>query len=156
MELQDELAEVVSADLARLGFGRRSNSWYRAGKYVYAVVSLQRSSWDSSVYVNVGLSPVEQANRGWLPESKCQVRFRADAIRSVSPAGLALLSEAGLSSAGHEDWQERVRRDLIDPLVQILERVVDLESLGQIVRSELSAKVMVHRDIRAALHLEGD
>lgn len=117
MELRDELVEVVSEVLAPLGLKRRSNSWYRAGKDVYAVVSLQRSSWDSSVYVNVGFSPVEQADRGWLPDSKCQVRFRVDAVRSVSPAASALLSEAGLASVNHEDWQERVRRDLIDPPV---------------------------------------
>lgn len=96
---------------------------------------------------------MEQADRGWLPDSKCQVRFRADAVRSVSPAASALLSEAGLASVNHEDWQERVRRDLIDPLAQTLDRVVDLESLGQIVRSDLSAKVMVHREIRARIGL---
>lgn len=40
VELRDELVEVVSEVLAPLGLKRRSNSWYRAGKGVYAVVSL--------------------------------------------------------------------------------------------------------------------
>jgi hypothetical protein len=138
---------VLTQELVPLGFRRRGRSWYRTRCPVYAVVSLQRSSWGSSVYVNVGFSPVEQADRGWIPESKCQVRFRVDAVRAVSAAGLTLLDDA---AAGQE---ERVGREVIAPLVEILQRVVDLESLGQVIRFDLSAKVMIHRDIRARIGL---
>jgi hypothetical protein len=153
VELQDELVAVMNDSLVPIGFRRRGSSWHRTAQAAYAVVNLQRSNWDDSVYVNVGFSPAEQATRGWIPETKCQVRFRVDSIRSVSPAGVALLNDAELTSIGDKEWRERIRKDLIAPLVELLERAVDLESLGKIVQSELSAKVMIHREVRARIGL---
>jgi hypothetical protein len=96
---QAELLDVLGNQLAPLGFRRRTANWYRAGSELYLVVNVQRSSWGDVLYVNVGAAPIGRTTGGWLPESKCLVRFRAEALDGVPAEALVALSDSAFEGA---------------------------------------------------------
>lgn len=70
--------------LAQCGFRTTQRGWWREANGLYAVVSLQRSSWGSGRYLNCGFALSAEKPRGWLAESRCGVRFRPGALRALT------------------------------------------------------------------------
>jgi len=99
------LTAILTESLAERGFRRRGDSWHRLGPDLYSVVHLQPSRWDSSFYLNLGFAPAGRVVRGWLPESKCLVRFRVEAIKKLSPGDLRLLNGDAFSHMGEPEWR---------------------------------------------------
>jgi hypothetical protein len=97
-------AKVLDSLLLSESFRRRSHNWYRVADRIYAVVNLQESSFDDACYVNIGFSLADDASNGWIPEQKCQVRFRAEALHAITPADSALLDPATPAQLGEESW----------------------------------------------------
>lgn len=155
MSIFSGLANVFDSLLRPEGFRRRSRSWYRICGPVYAVVSLQESSFDDTCYVNIGFSLADRAVNGWLPEQKCQVRFRAEALREISPADTALLDPDSPVQMGEESWLAAATERLAAPVVRTVVGVVDLQILQGLLQFGVSNRVFVHREIRDAMDLIG-
>ncbi len=85
------LLEALNEIFKPLGFKKKSAKWYRVSGDLYCIVGVQESRWDESCYVNIGFAPAANVKTEWLPESKCLVRFRADATRSpLFPAKISI------------------------------------------------------------------
>ena len=143
--------EALRTELRPLGFRTRRKSFYRttdAGLYI--VLSVQDSAWAPGGYLNVGYADESQTNSGWLPDSKCQVRFRSAAIRSLAAhdVDLALDPESNLS-------EERRFDLLVDELIPSIVPLLvldDWSDLREAMRSTLDGKrVFVHQGIRSRI-----
>lgn len=151
MGAKEEFAEVLTLALQELGFRRRGDNWRRQGATLYSIVNLQPSRWDSLFYVNVGFSLADRAVRGWLPESKCMVRFRIEAIKKISSQDLRLLSDDALSTMGEQEWRAAVSDKLVGPIAGILEGATDLVGLKSLLRTNVSERAMVNAEMRGLL-----
>jgi hypothetical protein len=145
------LLEALNEVFKSLGFRKRSANWYRVSGDLYCVVGVQESRWDGSCYVNVGFAPAVKAEAGWIPESKCLVRFRADAITSISPGGLDLLSGevAEMSSKGG------LRVELVEkiaiPVALAVNPIESMQDLKSLLRTSVKGQVFIHREARDEL-----
>jgi hypothetical protein len=153
--VESTLLEALNEVFKPLGFRKNSANWYRVSGDLYCVVGIQESRWDESCYVNVGFAPAVKVKAGWLPESKCLVRFRADAITSISREELDLLSgEAAEASGGGE-----LRVDLVEkiatPVAQAVNSIESVQDLKTLLRTSVSGQVFIHREIRDELLEEG-
>jgi Domain of unknown function (DUF4304) len=151
MAVYDGLASVLEAALRPLGFRRRRSSWYRKGDVVYAIVNIQKSSFDETCYINIGFCPVGQIGGEWAPESKCPIRLRLGALRAVSVADAALLDPASLEQLGDADWRAAVAERIGSPLVDVVGAVDSLDDLRRFVQTEVSERLFVHRQMQEFL-----
>lgn len=151
MGTKEKFTDILATALSEKGFRRRGHSWKHLGPTLYSVISLQASNWDSHFYVNFGFSLADRAVLGWLPESKCMVRFRIEAIKAISPADLRLLGDEALGTMGEQQWRVAVSDRLVVPVTGILERATDLKGLSSILRADISERTMVHVEMRALL-----
>lgn len=145
------LLEALNEVFKPLGFRKKSANWYRVSGDLYCVVGVQESRWDESCYVNVGFAPAVNVKAGWLPESKCLVRFRADAITSISREDLDLLS-GEVTETSEEDG---LRADLVEkiatPVARAVNPVESIQGLKSLLRTSVSDQVFIHREIRGEL-----
>ncbi|MFG3296579.1 DUF4304 domain-containing protein [Streptomyces sp. NPDC048179] len=141
--------EVFDEVFRPLGFRKKSGSWYRVSGDIYCIVGVQKSSWDESCYVNVGFAPTGTTKDGWLPEAKCLVRFRADAITSISREGLELLSER--EGVRPSELRSSLMEKIAVPVALSVDPIGSLGDLQSLLRSGVSGQVFIHREIREAL-----
>ncbi|WP_066943736.1 DUF4304 domain-containing protein [Streptomyces lushanensis] len=134
-----------------LGFRKKSANFYRVSGDLYCVVGLQGSSWDESCYVNVGFAPAEKAKAGWLPESQCLVRFRADAIASISDDELKLLSREVTEGGKESEFRVSLVERIAVPVALTVGSIGALEDLKSLLQSGISGQVFIHREIRDVL-----
>jgi hypothetical protein len=153
MMVESELATLFSKATESLGFRRRGLNWYRRGEQLYSMVNLQRSRWDDLVYVNIAFSPTGEVAGEWQAESKCSVRLRVEAIRSVKKEDLLLLSGAEAAELSDNEWRAAVIARIVDPVVGILVEAVDISSLKEILQKDVTDRVMIHREMRNLLNL---
>lgn len=154
MAAKERLTAILAESLAERGFRRRGDSWHRLGPDLYSVVHLQPSRWDSSFYLNLGFAPADRVVRGWLPESKCLVRFRVEAIKKLSPGDLRLLNGDAISHMGEHEWRVAVGGKVVNPIVEILDHATDLSGLRNVLQDQISERVMVHAEMRKILSLQ--
>ncbi|MFG3165461.1 DUF4304 domain-containing protein [Streptomyces sp. NPDC048232] len=145
------LLEAFNEVFKPLGFRKKSANWYRASGDLYCVVGVQESSWDESCYVNIGFAPAANVKTGWLPESKCLVRFRADAITSISRDGLDLLSGEVAEVRGGGDLRLDLVEKVASPVAQAVNSIESIQDLKNLLRTSDSDQVFVHREIRDEL-----
>lgn len=138
-----------------LGFRKKSANWYRVSGSLYCVVGLQKSNWDDSCYVNVGFATAEKAKAGWLPESQCLVRFRADAIASISSDALKLLAGEAPERYKESNFRLSLVEEFAVPVALTVDSIRALEDLKPLLQSGVSGQVFIHRAIRDLL-LESD
>jgi hypothetical protein len=148
MSICSTLAQVFNAVLQPEGFQRRSRSWYRMRGGIYAVVNLQKSSFDETCYVNVGFSPAEHVKEEWQPEQMCQVRFRADALRAISNDDLALLDPSVGGRLDDASWSANARERIVLPVATSVVGVANLDNLRSLIRNDLSGRLFIHKEIR--------
>ncbi|MEU0425855.1 DUF4304 domain-containing protein [Streptomyces canus] len=151
MTLQSALAGVISGTVGLLGFKRRGGSWYRHSGDLYSIVSIQKSKWDNSCYLNFGFMPNSEIEGPWIPESKCWVRFRFDSISSVSVDDAQLLVEDVSRDLSDSELQSLLVDRVATPASRLFEEVVDLASLKVALESRISKRVFVHREMRELL-----
>ncbi|MER8072594.1 DUF4304 domain-containing protein [Streptomyces sp. NPDC094034] len=142
------LLEAFDDVLRPLGFRKKSGSWYRISGDLYGLVGVQKSSWDESYYVNVGFAPAGKVKEGWLPESKCLVRFRVDAITSISRKGLELLSVEGEEVARSDELRSSLVEEIVVPVALLVDPIGSLGDLKSLLRSGVSGRVFIHHEIR--------
>lgn len=134
-----------------LGFRKKSANWYRVSGELYCVVGLQKSSWDESFYVNVGFSLAEKVKTGWLPESRCLVRFRVDSIASISEDGLRLLSGEVTEGGKESEFRVSLVERIVVPVALVVGPIGTLDDLKSLLQSGVSGQVFIHREIRDVL-----
>ncbi len=145
------LLEALNEVFKPLGFRKKSTSWYRVSGDLYCVVGAQGSRWDGSCYVNVGFAPVVNVKAGWLPESKCLVRFRADAIISISREDLDLLSGEAAETSGGDDLRVGLVEKIATPVARAVNPIESIQDLKSLLRTGVSDQVFIHREIRGEL-----
>lgn len=138
-----------------LGFRKKSANWYRVSGDLYCVVSIQASSWDESCYVNIGFAPAVKVKAGWLPESKCLVRFRVDAITSIPREGLDLLSGEAAEAHGEDTLRADLVEKVASPVAQAISSIESIQDLKSLLHTSVSDQVFIHREIRDELLAEG-
>lgn len=152
VDTKTEFANLLTETLSGIGFRRRGLSWHRAGPMLYSIVNLQSSNWGPQFYVNFGFSVAKLAVNGWIPESKCMLRFRIEAIQNIHPQAFRLLNRNPTGSViDEEGWCSAVSGELIAPIAGVLEKTVDLASLNDLLNVKLSENVMVHHKMRRIL-----
>ncbi|MGV9853618.1 DUF4304 domain-containing protein [Streptomyces sp. NPDC003442] len=149
--MQSAVVRVIGEAVKPLGFQRRGHSWYRVTSDLYAVINVQKSRWDESCYVNIAFSPASQAEDSWLPESKCQVRFRLNSLKSITPEGLLLLEENSRQEIGEGEFQSSLVEKIGTPIAQFMDDVTRLGDLKDALDSGVTEKVFVHREMRSLL-----
>ncbi|GCD40411.1 DUF4304 domain-containing protein [Streptomyces paromomycinus] len=149
------LLKALNEVFKPLGFRKKSANWYRVSGDLYCVVGVQESRWDESCYVNVGFAPAVNAKAGWLPESKCLVRFRVDAITSISREGLDLLSGQAAETSGQDDLRVDLVEKIATPVAQAVNPIESIEDLKSLLKTSVSDQVFIHREIRVELLEEG-
>ncbi|MEU4173308.1 DUF4304 domain-containing protein [Streptomyces sp. NPDC026665] len=149
------LLEALNEAFKPLGFRKKSASWYRVTGNLYCVVSAQVSGWDESCYVNIGFAPAAKVETGWLPESKCLVRFRVDAITSISREGLDLLAEEGISKHNDSDLHAELVEKIATPVAELVNSIENTQDLKSLLRTEISEQVFIHREMIDELLAEG-
>ncbi|NVI33154.1 DUF4304 domain-containing protein [Streptomyces sp. CAI-17] len=149
------LLEALNEVFKSLGFRKKSANWYRVSGDLYCIVGVQESRWDESCYVNVGFTPAVNVKAGWLPESKCLVRFRADAIASISREDLDLLSGEAAKASGEDDLRVGLLEKIANPTARAVDSVENMQDLKSLLRTSVSDQVFMHREIRAELLEEG-
>ncbi|MFD3352993.1 DUF4304 domain-containing protein [Streptomyces fradiae] len=149
------LLEALNEVFKPLGFRKKSANWYRVSGDLYCVVGVQESRWDESCYVNVGFAPAVNVKAGWLPESKCLVRFRADAITSISRGDLDLLSGEAAKASGEDDLRVGLVEKIATPVARAVNPVESIQGLKSLLRTSVSDQVFIHREIRGELLEEG-
>lgn len=149
------LLEALNEVFKPLGFRKKSANWYRVSGDLYCVVGVQESRWDESCYVNVGFAPAVNVKAGWLPESKCLVRFRADAITSISREDLDLLSGEAPATSGEDDLRVGLVEKIATPVARAVNSIENIQGLKSLLRTSVSDQVFIHREIRGEL-LEGE
>jgi hypothetical protein len=117
------------------------------------VVNVQRFSWGDVLYVNIGAAPIGRTTGGWLPESKCLVLFRAEALDGVPAEALVALSVSAFEGADPERWRAEVTDMLAEPMAAALAAVNDLPTLRYLLRERVGERVMIHREVRESLDL---
>ena len=153
LTLQKRLAELIDAQLKPSNFRRRKFNWFSCGSRLYRVCNLQKSTWsDDGCYVNLGFSPSEQAVKGWLAESQCWVRFRAEALRSICMEDLRLLDRDAIEATGEHRWAVDVAERIVRPIADVLAEPKDLPSLAVMLQTKVSNRVLIHRDLRGTLY----
>lgn len=125
------LVEALHAGLSPLGFRRRGPNVYRAGAEVYSMVNVQRSGCGSTLYVNFGFSPPSKARSGWLAESGCSVRFRAESVREIEVEALRLLEE-GIDPP--------VLSGIVDPTISVLTAASSVDGLREVLKDRVTAQ----------------
>ncbi|MQS07542.1 DUF4304 domain-containing protein [Streptomyces alkaliphilus] len=146
--VQSAVVRVVDESIKPLGFQRRGHSWYRITSDLYSVINVQKSRWSESCYINIGFSPSGQVENLWLPESRCQVRFRLDSLKRITREGLLLLE-------GGTDQEVKLRASLVEkignPLAQFVVGVTNLDDLRGALNSDVTGNVFIHGEIRPLL-----
>ncbi|WP_402462183.1 DUF4304 domain-containing protein [Isoptericola aurantiacus] len=145
------LVEAFKQAFKPLGFKKKVANWYRSSGDLYTVVGLQDSSWDGSNYVNIGFAPVAYAKSGWLADSKCLVRFRAESITSISRDSLILLSGRTMKEVAGDDLRAAVLEHIANPVARVVDPVEDIQDLKMLLRTKVSDQVFIHRDIKKEL-----
>ncbi|MEU6647581.1 DUF4304 domain-containing protein [Saccharomonospora sp. NPDC046836] len=149
------LLEAFNEVFKSLGFRKKSANWYRVSGDLYCIVGVQESRWGESCYVNVGFTPAVNVKAGWLPESKCLVRFRADAITSISREDLDLLSGEAAKASGEDDLRVGLLEKIANPAARAVDPVENMQDLKSLLRTSVSDQVFMHREIRGELLEEG-
>lgn len=149
------LLEAFNEVFNSLGFRKKSANWYRVSGDLYCIVGVQESRWGESCYVNVGFTPAVNVKAGWLPESKCLVRFRADAITSISREDLDLLSGEAAKASGEDDLRVGLLEKIANPAARAVDPVENMQNLKSLLRTSVSDQVFMHREIRGELLEEG-
>ncbi|MBL1085222.1 DUF4304 domain-containing protein [Streptomyces actinomycinicus] len=149
------ILEVLNEVFKPLGFRKKSANWYRVSGDLYCVVAVQESRWGESCYVNVGFAPVVNVKAGWLPESKCLVRFRVDALTSISREGLDLLSGQAAEVGGEDDLRVGLVEKIATPVAQAVNPIESIQDLKSLLCTSVSDQVFIHREIRGELLEEG-
>ncbi|MFF4442609.1 DUF4304 domain-containing protein [Streptomyces sp. NPDC001621] len=149
------LLEALNEVFKPLGFRKKSANWYRVSGDLYCVVGVQESRWDESCYVNVGFAPAVNVKAGWLPESKCLVRFRADAITSISREDLDLLSGQAAEASGEDALRVGLVEKIATPVARAVNPIESIQGLKSLLRTSVSDQVFIHREIRGELLEEG-
>ncbi|WP_075021409.1 DUF4304 domain-containing protein [Actinomadura madurae] len=149
------LLEAINEVLVPLGFRRKSANWCRVSGDLYCVVNVQKSRWDESCYVNVGFTPAAKVKTGWLSESKCLVRFRVDAISSISREGLELLSGGWVDASGEREFRGDVVDKIATPVARTVDSIASMQDLKYLLHTSISDQVFIHREVRDEL-LEED
>ncbi|MET7361772.1 DUF4304 domain-containing protein [Streptomyces sp. NPDC005562] len=149
------LLEAFNEVFKPLGFRKKSASWYRVSGDLYCVVAVQESSWDESCYVNVGFAPAAHVKAGWLPEVKCLVRFRADAITSISREDLDLLCGQAAETCGEDFLRMGLVEKIATPVARAVNPIGSIQGLKSLLRSRVSDQVFIHREFRGELVEEG-
>ncbi|WP_078883579.1 DUF4304 domain-containing protein [Streptomyces sp. CNQ431] len=149
------LLEALNEVFKSLGFRKKSANWYRVSGDLYCIVGVQESRWDESCYVNVGFTPAVNVEAGWLPESKCLVRFRADAITSISREDLDLLSGEAVKASGEDDLRVGLLEKIANPTARAVDPIENMQDLKSLLRTSVSDQVFIHREIRGELLEEG-
>ncbi|MYU56471.1 MULTISPECIES: DUF4304 domain-containing protein [Streptomyces] len=149
------LLEALNEVFKPLGFRKKSANWYRMSGDLYCVVSVQESSWDESCYVNIGFAPAVKVKEGWLPESKCLVRFRVDAITSISREGLDLLSGEVVEARGDGGLRVDFVEKVASPVALAVNSIESIQDLKSLLRTSVNDQVFIHREIRDELLAEG-
>ncbi|BBJ46895.1 hypothetical protein SSPO_096130 [Streptomyces antimycoticus] len=151
MTVQSAVVRVIGGAVKPLGFQRHGHSWYRVISDLYAVINVQKSRWDESCYVNIAFSPASQAENSWLPESKCQVRFRLDSLKSVTPEGLLLLRGDSGREVAEVEFRSSLAGKIGTPVAQFMSGITGLGDLKDALDSAVTERVFVHREMRSLL-----
>lgn len=143
---------LIGTAVKPLGFmAQGAANWHRVRSDLYSIVNLQQSGWaDSSYYINLGFSPAETVSDAWIPESKCMIRFRIEAIKAIDSTALDILDE-GAVWMDEIEFESILGRDVLSPLVQFLERIDDSSALGRLLNSDVPGRVFIHKDAGAIL-----
>ncbi|WP_437036066.1 DUF4304 domain-containing protein [Streptomyces sp. enrichment culture] len=149
------LLKALNEVFKPLGFRKKSASWFRVSGDVYCVVAVQESRWDESCYVNVGFAPAVNVKAEWLPEAKCLVRFRADAISSISREDLGLLSGQAAEARGEDSLRMGLVEKIATPVARAVNPIDSIQGLKCLLHTSVSDQVFIHREIRAELLEEG-
>lgn len=136
--------ELLRSNLKEWGFRKRGGSYYRTtGAGLYMVVAIQNSAWGDSKYLNFGYADSSLAVSGWLPENRCQLRFRLNAVTGVTDEMLTLFESGGGEGSP----------SAVDGLFELIRPLLMIESWQDVrsfVGDRVSAtRIFVHRDVRA-------
>ncbi|MEU0522020.1 DUF4304 domain-containing protein [Streptosporangium sp. NPDC006007] len=146
------LANVFNETLRPLNFRRRGDNWYRRGEEIYAIVNIQRSRWDDLCYINIGFSLVDRLYGDWIPEPKCLVRFRVEALNCVSCDTLSLLDEEKPIRMSEAERHSAIAAGIGVPVARTVGDIVDFAGLKRLLKSDmLDGGVFVHREISEML-----
>jgi hypothetical protein len=151
VSIQSKLVERLGIALAPIGFKRRNNNWHRQLNDVYAIINVQASRYSESCYVNFGFARIERESTPWLPENKCQVRFRIEALQAIDHEGLRLLDADSGQVDDPTAWNEAVDRNIIAAVAELTGRVKRFADLREVLRSDVSNRAFVHKDAKQAL-----
>jgi hypothetical protein len=150
----EDLLTGMMGDLAKsLEYRRRGANWYRTTAELYTVVNLQKSSWGGRSYVNFGYCDAREGQVAWVAESRCQVRFRAEAIGSFqrSEGSALLVEDSGLS----RDEYASGLRDRLYPALESAMKLNSIQELAEFLSTAImGSRVFIHRDIRPALAID--
>lgn len=143
--------ELLRSRLKEWGFRKRGGSYYRTTETgLYLVLAVQGSAWGDSKYLNFGYADSSLAVSGWLPENRCQLRFRINAVNGVTDEVLTLFEADG--GEGSPSAVDRLF-ELIRPLL-VVESWRDVRSL---VGNRVSAtRIFIHRDVKAFMSADQD
>jgi hypothetical protein len=74
------LKDALANPLKKLGFSKKSNSWYWANEEVILVVNLQKSRYGEQYFVNCGIALKSLGADGFPKEHLCDIRFRLSSV----------------------------------------------------------------------------
>ncbi|WP_079576789.1 DUF4304 domain-containing protein [Krasilnikoviella flava] len=148
---QDDFYVDLDATLRALGFTRRGMNWVRRSGDLYSVVNLQKSEWGAGRYVNIGFARASTTEGGWLPESKCEIRFRAGALLGSSGGGNSNV-EIGHIATGPDSRPAPISQlPVTRALTDLMTAVTEVRDLPAALRDLVSDRVFVRRGMREVL-----
>jgi hypothetical protein len=153
MSVCDGLAKVLDVALSPLGFRRRATNWYRRGDEIYSIVNIQKSRFDDSCYLNIAFCPTELMVDDWTSESRCPIRFRVDALTTISAADAALLDARTAQQMNEYVWQLDVADRIGARVAQVMKSIGSLDDLRGFLQSNRPERVFIGRDVKDLLHI---
>jgi hypothetical protein len=70
--------KAIAMPLEKAGFVKRGQSWYLDGKDANIVINLQKSNWDDSYYINVGIWLKAFGEASFPPFNHCHLYYRVE------------------------------------------------------------------------------
>lgn len=148
-----KLARIFGEFLSPLGFHSSKSNFFLDGDGVVVVFNLQKSNYDRSYFLNIGLWIKSVGGENDSPkENFCHVRFRADNFIDSNYPGVSL-GEFLHTDGGAAD--EKAELGLIDIasnyIYPLIEKIRSIDSVARMYRQGELAGAFVSKEAREVL-----
>ncbi|WDF76661.1 DUF4304 domain-containing protein [Mucilaginibacter sp. KACC 22773] len=131
---KEELILEIDAELKKLGFQRKSGSWYLNEKEVIKVVNLQKSNYSDLYYVNIGAYFKEIDGKENFPkEQQCHIRTRLNSWIVNSQVDYNYLFDLDTLNITEQEFRLQIKKCVSDNIIPQLEAIDTKERILKII-----------------------